>query len=98
MNIVPISSLPFSPPNAADVSATRQSALPFQSVFEEALKNVEETQAQKDADSQALAVGDVDDIAQIMINSQKADIGVQMLVQMRNKILDAYSEIMRMNV
>ena len=96
MNIIPISSMPVITP--ASPAAAPKNALPFQNVFEQALKDVEETQQVKTADSYALATGDVDDIAQVMINTEKADIAVQMLVQMRNKILDAYSEIMRMNI
>ena len=96
MNIIPISSMPVMTPAAS--AAAAKNALPFQNVFEQALKDVEETQQIKTADSYALATGDVDDIAQVMINTEKADIAVQMLVQMRNKILDAYSEIMRMNI
>ena len=76
----------------------QKNELPFQNLFEQALKDVEETQKIKTEDSYALAVGEVDDLAQVMINAEKADIAVQMLVQMRNKILDAYTEIMRMNI
>jgi flagellar hook-basal body complex protein FliE len=83
---------------AGGVSAAQKNALPFENVFKQALKEVEETQAVKTQDSYDLAVGDVDDLGQVMINSEKAEIAVQMLVQMRNKILDAYSEIMRMNI
>jgi flagellar hook-basal body complex protein FliE len=39
-----------------------------------------------------------DNLHQVMIASEKADIALQFTVQIRNKILEAYQEIMRMNV
>lgn len=70
----------------------------FGSILEDAIANVENLEAVKSADSYNLAIGDMDDLAGAMINSQKADIGLQMMIQIRNKVLEGYSEIMRMNV
>ncbi len=53
-----------------------------------------------DADKQAddFAVGKTDNIHQVQIAAQKADIALQFTMQIRSKILDAYSEIMRMQI
>lgn len=77
------------------VSDTQSS---FRSIFTEALGELEELNAVKDADSLALALGDADDIGQMMLNAEKANIALQVMVQMRNKFLDTYQEVMRMNV
>ena len=45
-----------------------------------------------------LATGQTDDLHNLSIASEKATMSVQILVQLRNKALDAYNEIMRMNV
>jgi flagellar hook-basal body complex protein FliE len=55
---------------------------------------------QKSSDDkiQQLATGKTDDIAGVMITAEKADIALRTMVQVRNKIIDAYQEIMRMQV
>ena len=100
MNIIPISSYPVqstSVPQAAQPRAS-SSVTPFHSMFEDALQNLNQANQVKDLDSQLLATGDVDDIAAVGIRAEKAEVAMQLLVQMRNKLLDAYQEIMRINV
>lgn len=70
----------------------------FGDLFSQALQNVEETDAIKNADSYNLAGGDIDDLAAMMVNSERAQVAFQLLVELRNKVLDGYSELMRMNV
>jgi len=70
----------------------------FGDVFREAIENVEHLNQISQADAYALSIGEVDNIAQMQINSQKLETSVQLMVQMRNKLLDSYSEIMRMNI
>ena len=64
------------------------------------LKNAisEVNSIQKNADEQFSKVidGKVDNIHNAMIELQKADISFQVMMQIRNKILEAYQEIMRM--
>ena len=43
-------------------------------------------------------LGDVDDLAQIQANLEKAAVAVDLLVTVKNKAVEAYTEIMRMNV
>ncbi len=50
------------------------------------------------ADTQALLSGQVDNLAQVMINGTKSEMALNMVVQVRNKVVDAYNEIMRMQV
>jgi flagellar hook-basal body complex protein FliE len=40
----------------------------------------------------------MDDVATMMINSERATTAFQLMVQMRNNVLEGYQEIMRMNV
>lgn len=87
--------LPSSPIANKNTAGTE---VPFKDIFTQALSSIEETSAAKEADSYNLAIGEIDNIADVMINSQKAEVALQMAVQLRNKILDAYSEVMRMNV
>lgn len=45
-----------------------------------------------------LASGEIDNIHEVMIASQKAEIALQFGIEVKNKIMDAYKEIMRMQV
>lgn len=42
--------------------------------------------------------GEPVDVHQLMINSEKLALGLDLTVQVRNKVIDAYQEIMRMQV
>ena len=72
------------------------------SAFGEYLKNAlgEVNSLQKESDnmSKALAAGQVEDISQVVIAAEKADIALQLTLAVRNKAVEAYQEIMRMQV
>jgi len=70
----------------------------FADTLNEAISSVNEMQLQSDQKVQELATGKTDDIASVMITSEKADIALRAMVQVRNKIIDAYQEIMKMQV
>ncbi len=66
----------------------------FGKILTEASRNLE---AADDAITQSSTGGPVD-LHEVMISMEKADISLRMLVQVRNKAIDAYQEIMRMQV
>lgn len=70
----------------------------FADFFREAVENVESLDAVKRQDAYDLAVGEADNLAEIAANAAKAEVAVQLMVQMRNKLLDSYSEIMRISI
>lgn len=70
----------------------------FLDVFKALVDNVKETDAQVQQDAIDLMLGDVDDLAQIQVNLEKAATAVDLLVTVKNKAVDAYNEIMRMTV
>jgi len=70
----------------------------FGKVFQDAIENVEKTEAATEADAYNLSIGKMDDMHTMMINAAKADLALQTFVQLRNKALEAYSEIMRTNL
>jgi flagellar hook-basal body complex protein FliE len=74
------------------------STLPFQSLFEDAVNNVKSTNADVNQEIYKLATGQSDDLHNVVIASQKATMSVQMLVQLRDKVLESYNEVMRMSV
>ena len=65
------------------------------------MKNIEQVnRLQQDAEVaiEDLAAGRRDDVARVMVAKQKADMAFQMLLQVRNKMVDAYEEIKQMRV
>lgn len=72
--------------------------VPFKNVFESAIQDVIDTDRQVNIDAEMLATGQSDNLHQYNIDIAKAQLSVDLLVQLRNKALDAYSEIMRMGV
>ena len=63
-----------------------------------ALKEVNDLQIESDRQNALLAAGRVEDISQVVVAAQKADLALQLTLQLRNKATQAYQEIMRMQV
>lgn len=70
----------------------------FQNVLGNALNEVNETILDAGQKSQKLAHGEVADIHEVMIASQKASVSLEMVIEIRNKLVDSYREMMRMQV
>ena len=78
--------------NSAGVS------VPFSNILKDAVDNYTELQEVTDADNMALAFGDADNLAQIQIDSLKAETALQTTVQLTSRVVNAYKEIMQMSV
>ncbi|MDD2422189.1 MAG: flagellar hook-basal body complex protein FliE [Heliobacteriaceae bacterium] len=70
----------------------------FGTCLKDALQNVNNLSREADRQTMSLVSGQTEDIHQVMIAAEKASIAVQMTVQVRNKIMDAYNELMRMQM
>ena len=75
-----------------------QGDLSFRSIFDNAINNYIDSEKQVDDDIYKLSTGESDDLHNLMINTQKAELSLELMLQLRNKVLDAYNEIMRMGV
>lgn len=64
----------------------------------QALDNLSQTQNNSDALLQKLAAGESVDLHQVMIAAEQTDIGFKVAMAMRDKLVDAYHEVMRMSV
>lgn len=89
-------------PDASPLAAPGATAAP-KADFAQALKNslsqVSAAQDQADQMGQKFAMGDdTVSLSDTMIAMQKANIGFQAAVQVRNKLVSAYHEIMNMQV
>ena len=80
------------------VSEAGESGKTFADTLKEAVGQVNELQKKSDKSMQDLATGRTDNVADVMIAAEKADIALRVMVQVRNKVIDAYNEIMKMQV
>ena len=70
----------------------------FGAVFRSAIDNVKETDAEFKESQYLLTTGQLDNPASTMIAAYKNSTAVNLLVQLRNKAQDAYSELSRMSL
>lgn len=99
MTIIPVSGASgITPFQSAFGAAKAQASSPFKDMFTGAVGNLEELNAIKDQDAIALSLGNIDDIGAMQVNSQKAEVALQLLVQMRNRVMESYQEIMRISI
>ena len=70
----------------------------FAATLEDALKGVNDGQVQAGKLSEAYDRGETIDIAKVMLARQQASVGFEATLQVRNKLLSAYKDIMSMPV
>ena len=70
----------------------------FAASLEDALQSVNRGQAEAGKLSEAYERGETIDIAKVMLARQQASVGFEATLQVRNKLLSAYKDIMSMPV
>jgi flagellar hook-basal body complex protein FliE len=102
MNITPISA--YAVQDAAGQAITPINArvstgqATFLDVFSRIMNDAIETNQIKDQDMIALMLGEMDNPEQMMLNLMKAEIATDLLVNVRNSVLDAYNDVIRMQI
>lgn len=82
------------PPAAAPVDPSGG----FGKLFTDGLSQVNEKLMAGQTDLQRLATGDVQNLHQIMINLEESRLSLQLMMQVRNRMLEAYQDIMKMQI
>ena len=87
-------------PNAASssVGATSGSSGSFGAVVRDALNSVDQSQKTASQEIANAVTGDSPDLHRTIIALQTADLQFQFAMQVRNKLIGAYEEVMRMQV
>jgi flagellar hook-basal body complex protein FliE len=80
----------------AKAATPAEAAKSFSSYLSEALDQVNRTQVESAKLADQFAAGQIQDIHQVMIAGQKSAIMLQLALQVRNKVIESYQEIMRM--
>ena len=82
----------------ADAATGQTGAASFGQTLTDAVRNVNAQQTKANEISAAYERGDTSDIVQVMLERQKASISFEATLQVRNKLLSAYRDIMNMPV
>lgn len=78
--------------------AAKKAANPFSEMFHQAVDRVELSQQQSVEKTDRMLRGEDQDLHEVVLAGQRADLEFQYFLQMRNKVVQAYQEIMRMQL
>ena len=81
-----------------NIAAANAEASLFKSVFKNAIDQVKETQADVEHKQYLLATGQLDDAHTLPIAEAKAGLALDVLITLRNKTLESYGELIKINV
>jgi flagellar hook-basal body complex protein FliE len=70
----------------------------FQSFLLESLEKVNQLQNEADAGVQRILTGESDNVAEVFSAARKAGVAFDLLMEIRNKLLDAYTELQQLRV
>lgn len=84
--------------NSDATDGNSQDVKSFADTLSDAVTKVNELSQVADIQMQKLATGESKNIPEVMISTEKASIAFKLLTQVRNKMIDAYQEIMKMQV
>lgn len=107
---MPIDPLPLVPPlgtkpvgglkldDAGQSGGASSAAQAFGKFLQDAVNNLQQVQSASDQATIQLAEGKPVDLHDVMIKTEQANLTFQLALQVRNKLLDSYQEVMRMSV
>lgn len=96
---IPVEILGDLPPMATRLPAAGPAAAGgFGDLFAQGLAQVNEGLVATQADLQRLASGDVQNLHQVMIRLEESRISFQLMLQVRSRLIEAYQDVMRMQI
>ena len=89
---------PLSPQRPAAPAEKQSPGEDFAQTFKEQLQQVNQLQSEADDSVQSLLTGGSDSVTDVFVAARKAQIAFSLLMEMRNKLVDAYNELQSMRV
>ena len=71
---------------------------PFTDIFRSAVDAVKETDAEKTQLQYLMSTGQLDNPVPLLLASNKAELSVSLLLQLRSRAMDVYNELMRISL
>ncbi len=85
-------------PQTQAIPGGGESGLSFKDTVKSMLGNVNDQVNQSDSLSRDLATGRTNDVSKVVTSVEEANLSMEFTLAIRNKLLDAYTEISRMQV
>ncbi len=83
---------------AAGTPASPDSITPFKDMLENSIQRVNEMQQAAEKAKIDLATGGTENTSEALAQIRKAELAFQQLIEIRNKLVDSYQELMRMQI
>lgn len=83
---------------AASTSSAPGSSLDFSQILDKAMEGVNASTQASELQTSSLLTGQTQELHSVVIAAEKADVALKLTLQVRNKVLDAYQEMMRMQI
>ncbi len=84
--------------SGAEVEGKKESGTSFLDHLSDSVKGVDKMQKNSDVMTNKVASGQSEDLHETMLAVTQAELGFNLLVQVRNRALEAYQEVMRMPI
>lgn len=82
----------------AEPGAARRAAGGFEEVLARAIRQVEDFRLDADQKLERFLAGEGEDLHSVALAAQQAELAFELFLQIRNKVVQAYQEVMRMQV
>ena len=82
----------------APAAAASSSGAGFQNVFEKAIAGVQDLRQTADQGVERFLAGEGEELHTVVMATQKAELAFELFLQVRNKVVSAYQEVMRMQI
>ena len=86
------------PKEQESLKSGKKKEVSFEQTLKKFIKDVDEAQKFAGESVEKLLTGEIKDIHDVMIAVEKAGTSFELMMEIRNKMIDAYREIMRMQV
>ena len=98
--IMGLNSPPIQAPSLPAFDAPSKVGAPgeFQNVLKEAIGRVEQTRVESEQSVNRFLAGENEEIHNVVLSAQRAELTFEAFLQVRNKVVNAYQEIMRMQM
>lgn len=81
-----------------ELASSKEDSSDFGKMLGDAIKQVNQSQIESEKMTNQLVTGEVQDVHQVMLAAQKASLSLNLTVEVRNKVIESYQEIMRMQM
>jgi flagellar hook-basal body complex protein FliE len=96
--IAPVETPSITAPSSSSSSSSAASGSSFSDILSSAIGEVEGARASANQSVEKFLSGDGEDLHSTILSSQRADLEFQMFMQVRNKVVSAYQEIMKLQM